>query len=336
MAESQQTPRMLKTFSLETSAPHGLRQKKSDSLVKLNQIKEWRFSVDFELVYEVHGGYDLGDEDNASLLVIKVIPRPDDRARQFYWFKVALSVLPDETPGQRSDGNEGNEGPPRLISIEPASSGEQFADVFTTNEVRERVVEGVAGAQMYGVGADGKVSNLKRSEFKAHHLLKVRSGTARTNEALSKRWINSVWWDISAANPADGIGDSFTVALLVKRAKGSKFRVKASAEGGIGILCKAKSMFVPSVLRSRKKPALLDVFGPARAGSVQKIPRGVDEKNLHAASTDNVMKRIDEVGLHLPEHGRLVRFERGEGGWNTTPVEGEDAQLPDYKRRSWY
>ncbi|KAF1808003.1 hypothetical protein P152DRAFT_406335 [Eremomyces bilateralis CBS 781.70] len=307
MTQSEQTLRTLKSFPLENYVPDAAHVR-SDLMPKLGTIVRSEFSVDFELVYEVHGDYDTGDEDNASLLVVRVVPRPDDLKRQFLWFNVTLTVLPDETKGQRRDEHE--DSVPLLASIEPASSGDQFADVFTTNETRETALKGTLQAQIYGVIPGIEGSRSSKSEFKAHHLLRVKSGTDRTNMALSRKRANRVWWEVRAANEGDGIGDSFTVALLVKRPKGSKFRVEANTDGEIGVLFEKLKKFVPSGLRSKKDPSLLDVFGPARAGSVQRLPKGVDEKNLHAASRDNVMKRIDEVGLHLQEQGRLVRFEQ--------------------------
>jgi hypothetical protein len=309
MAHSQQIVRTLQSFPLENYVPDGLKIKKAALPERLVITKKSKFSVDFELVYEVHGGYDMGDEDNASLLVIRVVPRPDDLKRQFVWFKVTLTVLPEERKGQRTD--EDKDSGPLLASFEPASSGDEFVDVFTENETRETALKGNLQVQMFGVTPGVEASMRHKCEFKTHHLLRIKSGTDRTNMALSERKVNRVWWELRAADPKDGIGDSFTVALLVKRPKGSKFRIEANTDGVIGVLSETLKKFVPTGLRSKKDPSLLDVFGPARAGSVQRLPKGVDEKNLQAASEDNVMKGIDEVGLHLPEQGRLVRYGQG-------------------------
>lgn len=311
MSDFQPVLKTLNSLSLDNYDPGGKR-KKSGLPEKLHTILKSKFSVHFELIYEVQGGYNVGDEDNASLLVIRIIPRPDNLTRQFLRFKVTLTVLPEETKytnGQPGVENEDSE--PLLDSIEPASSGTQFADVFTTNETRETALKGNLQVQIYGVTPGVEGSRSSTSEFKAHHLLKVTSGTERTNMALSKKRANSVWWEIRAANADDGIGDSFTVAMLVKRPKGSKFRIEANTDGEIGVLSEQLKRFVHTGLRSKKDPSPLGVFGPAQAGSVQRAPKGVDERNLHAASRDNILKAIDEVGLHLPEQGRIVRYEKG-------------------------
>lgn len=305
MAQSQQILKTLPSFSLETYLDPELKRKKGNVPTKLTAVKNSRFSVDFQLLYEVHGGYDPGDEDNASLLVIRVIPRPDDIERQFISFKLTLDVLPE---GRRRDENK--DSGPLLASFEPASSGDQFFDVYTVTHTRETARKGNLQAQMYGAGAGAEVARMDRSEFKTHHYLRVTSGTDRTNMSLSGEWFNRVWWNIHAAKQGDGIGDSFTVALLVKRPKGSRFSIEASTDGKIGVLSE-KFEFIRSGFCSKKEPSCLRVFGPAKAGSVQKLPKGVDEKNLHAASTDEVMKGIDEVGLHLPEQGRPVKYEQG-------------------------
>lgn len=257
MAQSQQMIRKLKSFDTEIYTP-GSAQVRDDALPTLETIIGSGFAVDFDLVYEVHGGYDTGDEDNASLLVVRVVPRPDDLKRQFLWLKVTLTVLPDGVKGQR--GHEDEYNVPLLTSMEPASGGDQFADVFTTNESRETALKGTLQAQIWGVTPGAESSRTSKSEFKAHHLLRVKSRRDSTYMALSKKSFNRVWWEIHAANKEDGIGDSFTVALLVKRPKGFKFRLEANTDGEIGVLSEKVKKFVPSGLRSKKDPSLFAVF----------------------------------------------------------------------------
>ncbi|XXH00936.1 hypothetical protein Hte_007287 [Hypoxylon texense] len=205
MAQSQQTLRTLKSIPLENYVPDG-GHVRSDLMPKLGTMARSEFSVDFELMCEVHDGYDAGDEDKASLPVIRVVPRPDDLKRQF----LGSNVLPEDTNGQRR--HEDEDSVPLLTSIGSASSGDQFADVFTTNETHEIALRGTLQAQIYGVtpGIEGLRSS--KSEFKAHHFLTVKSGTSRTNMALSRKRANCVWWEIRAANKEDGVGDSFTLS----------------------------------------------------------------------------------------------------------------------------
>lgn len=299
--------RTIKTLSLEYYIPDG-GQVRSDIKPNLGTITRSDFSVNFELVYEVHGSYNKDDNNNASLLVIKIIPKPDDIKRQFVWLKITLTLLPE---GGIQQGEEDEETVPLLRSLEPASSGEQFADVFTTNETKEHGLKGSIQAQVWGVSPGIESSSSSTSEYKKHHLLRVRSGTSRTINSLPRRLVNSVWWEVRAANKDDGIGDSFTVALLIERPQGSRFRLEANIDGEIGLFSEKVKNFLPTGLRSKKDPVLLGIFGASNKVSDQKAPPGISPDDLHAASIDGAMKEIAEVGLHLPEQGRLVRFEPG-------------------------
>ncbi|KAF3069900.1 hypothetical protein CFAM422_006811 [Trichoderma lentiforme] len=285
--------RTIRTLPLEDYIPDG-GQVRSDILQNLGTITRSNFSVDFELVYEVHGNYNRNDKDNASLLVIKVIPKPDNLKRQFVWLKITLTLLPE---GGIQQGEEDEGTVPLLRSLEPASSGEQFADVFTTNETRERGLKGSIQAQVWGVSPGIEGSSSSTSEYKKHHLLRVKSGTCRTIRSMSRKTVNGAWWEVHAANKNDGIGDSFTVALLVARPQGSKFRLEANIDGEIGVLSETVKTFIPSGLRSKKDPVLLDIFGTSNSILDQKAPPGIFPDHLHAASIEGTMKEIAEVGI---------------------------------------
>ncbi|KAI1658872.1 hypothetical protein F4813DRAFT_32127 [Daldinia decipiens] len=305
MSQTRQINKTIKTLSLENYVPDG-GQVRDDIAPKLGTITRSEFEVEFQLIYEVHGDYNKGDKDNASLLVIRILPKAHNHTRQFGWFKVTLTIAQDWTDSSKE--SEDDESIPLIESIEPASRGTQFVDVFTTNETPERAVKGSIQAQIYGATAGLEGSNTSKSEFKTHHLLKVKSGTQRTVKALSRKKVNRVWWTLEAAKKEDGIGDSFTVALLIKRPRGSKFRLEAHTDGEIGTF-KEKVKYVATGFWSKNEDKLLDIFGPAGNIKDQKIPKDIDVHNLHAASTENIMQRIEEVGLHLPEQRRPVRFE---------------------------
>ncbi len=310
MAPSQQAIRTIRSICLEDFDPDS-GQVRDDLPPKLGTITKSSFSVDFELVYEVHGGYNKGEEDNASLLVIRLVPKPDDLKRQFAWFRATLTVLSEKIDDLDTVCDDQI---PTIISTEPASRGEQFADVFTTNETRENTFKASLQAQVQAITPGVEASRSSKSDFKQHHLLKVKSGTGRAGRtilALSRKAANQAWWEVRAANEKDGTGDSLTVAMLIKRPRGSKFRVEAGIDGEIGTYSESLWKLMPSIVRRKKAPVRLDVFGPANAVLAQRLPKGVQVDNLHAASTDNAMRRIDEVGLHLPEQGRLVRYEQG-------------------------
>ncbi|RSL41834.1 hypothetical protein CEP54_015700 [Fusarium duplospermum] len=121
------------------------------------------------------------------------------------------------------DDDDDEENIPQLRSFEPASQGEQFIDVYTTNEYRERVAQlsgQVPIAQPATVG--GQLTRTNKSEFQRTHLLKVKGREERNDPSLPRNVFNQVAWTIIAANQDQGIGDSFAVAMLIKRPPGSK------------------------------------------------------------------------------------------------------------------
>jgi hypothetical protein len=84
----------LKTTTLELE---GYRENagtlRTDIIPSAGTSKGPGFSVDFKVIYEVHGGFEATDRDNASFLVIRILPFPKDDDKQFLWFSVKLSVL---------------------------------------------------------------------------------------------------------------------------------------------------------------------------------------------------------------------------------------------------
>lgn len=305
----------LKTFQLqlEDYRPNAATLR-TDIAPSAGTAKGPGFYVDFKIVYEVHGGFEPPDRDNASLLVIRIVPFPKDIERQFLSFSVKLSVQAAAEKKRQStfhdDDNDENK-MPQFRSFEPASQGQQFVDVYTTNETRERMAQLNGQVPiMQAASFGGQLSATNKSEFTRTHILKVSSREERDDLEVPHNVYNRVAWTISAANKDQGIGDSFTVALLVKRPPGSRFRLAAEVDGDVGSFLAKTKKFVSLGIGGKKPPTLLASF-PSHPSN-QKVPRGVDVGDLHRASTDNVMRDIKEVGLHLPEQANPVKVNQGE------------------------
>jgi len=282
---------------------------RTDILPSAGTSKGPAFSVDFKIVYEVHGGFDATDVDNASLLVIKIVPFPKDDEKQFLWFSVKLSVHAAGKVGHQCnlDDEDDEENIPQLISFEPASGGEQFVDVYTTNEAREHMTQ--LNAQIpigQGASLGGQLSATSKSEFTRTHLLRVTGKEGRSDLSLPSNFCNQAAWKICAANREQGIGNSFTVALLIKRPAGSQFQLAAQVDGDVGSFVPNVKKFLSCGVKCRKPPTSLATIPSDRSNT--KVPEGVVVQELHRASRDNIMVQIPELGLHLAEYSRLPKL----------------------------
>lgn len=304
----------LKTFSLQLEEhTENSATLRTDIAHHIGTAKGLGFFVDFKLVYEVHGSFDPSDTSNASLLVIRIVPFPKDIEKQFLWFKVKLSVLSTANPraADDDDDDDDEENMLQLKSFEPASQGEDFIDVYTTNESRERMAQlsgQVPIAQAATVG--GQITSTNKSEFQRTHLLRVKGREEQSHSDLPRNVFNQAAWNIHAANEQQGIGDSFTVAMLIKRPPGTEFQLVTEVDGEVGSFLAGARKFISSNVRGKKPPTQLATF-PIDFSN-EKVPPGVSAKDLHRASTDNVMRDIEDIGLHLPEKAAPMRFRPGE------------------------
>ncbi|KAF5977371.1 ankyrin unc44 [Fusarium bulbicola] len=324
MADSEQPVEVISLSLDDYMLGHG--QVRSDVLESLGTSKKGSFSTNFELVHELHGSYEKGETDTGSLLAIKIIPKPTDLKRQFVWFKVTLTVLHGTDNPSNDEFNV-----PSIGSYEPASDGAQYASVTTTNETREQMFKGSLTGQVSGASPGIEGSRTAKSEYQKRHLLQVRSGVQRTISSMSRKKANQVWWEIQAANKEEGIGDNFTVALLINRPKESNFRVEAEIDGEVGEFSEIAKSLIPKGLRSKKDPTVFKTFSPARSKPTSRVPPGIDLEDMHAASVDDLMKSIAWVGLHLPEAVQPVRFLKDPKPEETTSpgsIDTSDAGLP--------
>ncbi|KAI1086804.1 hypothetical protein F5B19DRAFT_477797 [Rostrohypoxylon terebratum] len=249
-------------------------------------IRRSGFSVDFEIIYEVHGCYNPSDHDNASLLVIRIIPFPKAIQQQFLWFSIKLSVIPavhkSGKPASNDyddDDDDDESGMLQVTSFEPASQGDQFIDVYTTNEARERMAQlGTEVSATSLASLNSRYSDTRKSEFQNVHILRVNGRGDRSDMALPHRICNGAKWKISAADKNQGIGDSFTVALLVKRPEGSSFQLAAEVDGDVGSFSANVKKFLPLNWSGRRRQTPLCTF--PRTNATQKIPPGILVEDL--------------------------------------------------------
>ncbi|GES57671.1 ankyrin unc44 [Aspergillus terreus] len=290
------------TLELETYNPDAA-EVKSDLPEQQSSIQNSSFTVKFQVLYEVHGDYTSTSTNNASLVVFKIIPESMDPKQRLLSFDITLTILPD---GQV----DGPRNLPFLRSYEPNSGGAEYIKVCTTNETLERTWEGNAQLDVMGFSPGIRGSRTKRTEFERQHVLQITSGFGSSPPAPIGK-ANEVRWSIRAAADIkdSGIGDSFTVALLIRRPAASSFQIVAKVDGEIGDLRHQMKRLIPTGLRSKKKPTVLGTYGPRADQESTEVPSGIDRHNLSAASKDNVMKTIKEIGLHLPEEARLANFQ---------------------------
>ncbi|KAL4937617.1 hypothetical protein BDV06DRAFT_232464 [Aspergillus oleicola] len=292
------------TLSLDDYNPAS-GQVKSDLPDEHARYEGSNLSVAFQMLYEVHGDHKAPNwVQDASLLVIKMVPFSNKPKEHLVSFKVTLTVLPYDQQKGYLDWDQA----PILTSYEPSSSGAQHIKVLTTNETLEQAFEGALQFDALGAAPGFKGTRTRRTEYEKQHLLQIRSGTDRHGSLpVGKR--NTVWWQIQAADVKNsGIGDSFTVALLIRRASASSFQLQATVDSEIGNLAGRVKEFIPSGLRSRKLPTVIGRYGPGIGEQSTELPPGIDRHNLGAASKNNVITGLKEIGLHRSEEAKLADF----------------------------
>ncbi|KAL4969564.1 uncharacterized protein BDV14DRAFT_195829 [Aspergillus stella-maris] len=315
-------PQEMITLSLDDYNPAS-GQVKSDLPDEHARYEGSNLSVAFQMLYEVHGDHKAPNRvQDASLLVVKMIPSSHKPKEHLVSFKVTLTVLPDD----QQKGYLGWDQAPILTSYEPSSSGAQHIKVLTTNETLERAFEGALQFDALGAAPGVKGTRTRKTEYEKQHLLQIRSGTDRHGSLpVGKR--NTVWWQIQAADVKNsGIGDSFTVALLIHRASASSFQLQATVDSEIGNLAGRVKEFIPSGLRSRKLPTVIGRYGPGIGEQSTEMPPGIDRNNLGAASKNNVITALKEIGLHRSEEAKLANY--GDAG-SGLQIPAMDNTAPD-------
>lgn len=267
---------------------------KSDLPRQIGTLSKPGYSVSLQHLYEVHGQFDKTSTDNASLLVLKICPKVDSPGRCFKNFEVTLAFTP-------AKGSKPNDDPPYIVSYEPAQEGVVYFSEHFTNVTNTSSLQGSLTAQppVSGASLGLTTSKSKTAESQRRVLHKLSSGTVYDT---GDEGPNVVWWRLEPATESDGIGDSIAVAVLIRRAKSSKFDISLDAKADVGFRARVSEPW--KVFQKRQK-TVLGPFGPADGGA-RSIPEDVDEHDLHAASTNEILKRL--VYVHVPEKVAAKEF----------------------------
>ncbi|KAG5746817.1 hypothetical protein H9Q72_003503 [Fusarium xylarioides] len=273
---------------------------RTDIVPTVAQAQAAGFYVDFKIVYEIHGSFDQGDYDNASLLGVRIFPFPKDSKKRFEEFEVKLTVLADQDSPDEI---------PQLKSFEPAHDGEQFVDAFTTTESLEVSKEISGELKPWEVASLGaKRTSARKSEFTQTHHLSVKAWPQRSSTSLPLSIHNRAKWKITPATKEQGIGDCFSVSLLIWRPSGAKFRLVAEVSGNVGSRAENSKEWLKTNLQGKRSPSTLGTFPSDNVSLWGDAPPGVDSKDLHRASTTGLMSKFNDIGLHLPEHAPPLKF----------------------------
>ncbi|KAJ5657426.1 uncharacterized protein N7484_001075 [Penicillium longicatenatum] len=272
-------------------------------------------NVEFQCAHIIHGDYEPSDRDNASLLVLKASPVPKKPSRTIVKLTLGLTVLPEHC--QQRDihtlDDWGSAKLPTLISFEPAGDGAEQLNMRTTIETHETAYNGSFTGGAFGVSGGLGASSTETTQYKKNHMLRTNVALTRlreTRDVLPATKYNQVTWNLAAGTEDTGIGDSFTVALLVKRPTGEGFSLwvhsRSETNSNKDKLGNTFTKATQSIMGDRLH--FLQGFSPGEGSSAAatEIPEGIDRHNLHAASTEDRLKQL-RLGIHLPETAKLVK-----------------------------
>lgn len=140
------------------------------------------------------------------------------------------------------------------------------------------------------LGFSAKKGVTEDSERRILHTVKAEPNySPRADERPDK-----VTWKLSPADKSDGIGDYMAVAMLIERARGSRFVIKVESKASLGFISNAANAF------PGRTETYLGPFGPApKDGRVQEMPSGVSENALQMVSSENLLQTF--AFIHIPE-----------------------------------
>ena len=257
---------------------------KSDLPEILGNLADRTYRVSFQRLHEVHGTYEPDSNIDATLLVLRVIPKAKD-GRPFKYFRVQLTF-------NNVAGSDPDDEPPFISAHEPAQQGMQYISEIYTTVTKERNLEESLSAQQFGGGLSILASQKNAEEFQRRKLHTLQAGTDR--DKTNSRKPNIVWWELKAADESNGVGDQLDIAILLERSESNQFVVKAETKAGF-VGFSPRDMKLPF---QKRRCIEFGPFDPTR-GVTQSIPDGVDAKELHAVSTNEVLRNFAHI--HIPE-----------------------------------
>lgn len=257
---------------------------KSDLPEILGTFADSTNTVSFQRLHEVHGSYEPKSNISATLLVLRVIPKAKG-GRPFKYFRVQLTF-------NNVAGSDPDDEPPSIFAYEPAQQGTQYISEIYTKVTKERNIEESLSAEQFGGGLSISASQKNAEEFQRRKLHTLDAGT--DSDKMTSRTQNIVWWELKAAEESNGVGDQLDIAILLKISESTKFAVKAETKAGF-VGFSSRDIKLPF---QKRKCIEFGPFDPTR-GNTQSIPDGVDAKELHAVSTNEVLRKFAHI--HIPE-----------------------------------
>ncbi|KAI1396296.1 hypothetical protein F4819DRAFT_143226 [Hypoxylon fuscum] len=251
------------------------------------------YSAVFYLVHAIHGKFDAKEalDDNASLLVLKIEPKTTDPSKTFLRFKVTLKCTRTRSSVEH----------PYIAAADPALGGERVLDDFIINKSKDLSYGASLSAQGSAVPLSGGV-NMSKSQGETYNLRERHTISARVDKTNARSVRDCAWWELRAAPTASqGIGDFFTVAVVIHRSKGQQFTITADTEADLGGISDKLRRF-EGIFHRRKEGTPLGTYGPVGNKPMTPTPAGIDPNNLRC-STDSpeVVRKSLCVGVHLPE-----------------------------------
>jgi len=264
--------------------------------------------VEIEPLYQVHGQFNEWpvDKDNASLLVFKFLPKPKNREHKVLKLMIELRLLMRPRQVDDDDDDEWDDYP-EIVSVEPSNRGAQYVDERVTDVTKQKENKITVTAPVKGPTLGAERSATETRAFQEHDLLTIATDLEKTDQSIHKK--DLVRWTVTAASPDQGVGDSLTVAVLIKRAPESQFCLSFSSDGRLGSWVDKAMKPFPFLKRKQQYP--MGLYGPGRHD--QDVPEGVLVSNLQAAMTNRALLNRLKVGLHLPELVAPVTYYQEEG-----------------------
>ncbi|EXJ88028.1 hypothetical protein A1O1_04955 [Capronia coronata CBS 617.96] len=246
-------------------------------------IQKSGYQVRIRRQHEVNGLFEPHLSQEATLLVLKFQLKADDPNDRITFFSVSLIF--DSAPDADDDDD-----PPYLVSFAPAQEGAISLEEHQTTVTRthEFKVTGSGQAPLNVASLNLEGSRSTQREYTQQDKYVLQTQTSRDPMTLSEE--NVVCWEMNAASTPEGVGDSITVAVLLRRARSSRFSISLEAHAHVGSIANAVEKVKDLLdVRKKKKYKTLGRFGPAKGAKQvpggQTVPEGIDPSNLYSCST---------------------------------------------------
>ena len=250
------------------------------------------YSAGFYLVYELHGrlSKDSTCDDDASLLVFRIQPKTNNDLHKFQSFKATLKCERVNPADDRA----------YFAAAAPAMDGEQVLERFDVNVSNTRSLS--ANLNLNGgpapVSGGFSGSSTGKEDFTLRQAHTISADVGQSSLRVPRKKPDCAWWELKAAPKAgQGIGDYFTVAVVVHRGDGKQVRITASTEARIGgsMASKLRNSF-----GTKKDDIILGIYG-TRTASQTVLPQIDVNSLLNSTDFPEVERKILHVGVHVPE-----------------------------------